>query len=234
MPVRLSLIFNRIKSKSLTEVLRLLPKLARNSWYHWVNSQLDRKYDIDTQGIIDDLDVLAPTSITAQNANGYEGIQIPVFRRILKNLSVNPTEYTFIDFGSGKGRACIMAAEWGFAHVIGVEFSPILHAIAQQNIEKFQARQYRKTCIQSSLEDATTFRMPDANLVCFLYNPFDSVIINQVIRNLINAKKMYGKKILVAYRNPVHAEIFDKNPAFLLFEKNRDFRLYQIASSNNI
>lgn len=234
MIVRLSSIYERLRSKSLFEILRHLPNLAHNSWYHWTNSQLDRKYNIDTQGIIDDLNVLAPTSIAAKNANGYEGIQIPVFKRILKHLRINPAEYTFVDLGSGKGRACIMAAEWGFANVIGVEFSPVLHAIAQQNIERFQTRHRSKTCIQLKLDDAATFRMPDANLVCFLYNPFDDVIIDQVIRNLINAQKMYGKAILIAYRNPVHAEIFDKNPAFLLLEKNPDFRLYQIKSSNKI
>ncbi|MBZ5489392.1 MAG: class I SAM-dependent methyltransferase [Acidobacteriia bacterium] len=48
-------------------------------------------------------------------------------------------DFTFIDLGSGKGRALLMAAQYGFKRIIGVEFMPELHRVAQENIRKYTA-----------------------------------------------------------------------------------------------
>ncbi len=43
-------------------------------------------------------------------------------------------DFTFIDLGSGKGRVLLMASEYPFQKIIGVEFMPELHRAAQKNI----------------------------------------------------------------------------------------------------
>jgi predicted RNA methylase len=44
-------------------------------------------------------------------------------------------ETTFVDIGSGKGRALIIAAEYAFKRIIGVEYSPSLATICRRNLE---------------------------------------------------------------------------------------------------
>jgi hypothetical protein len=46
-------------------------------------------------------------------------------------------DFTFIDLGSGKGRVLLMAAAYGFKRIIGVEFMPELHRVAEENIRKY-------------------------------------------------------------------------------------------------
>ena len=104
------------------------------------------------------------------NALGYEGIQITVFRKMLHELNLDPAEYAFVDFGSGKGRALMMAAEWGFARAYGMEFSPVLHEIAQKNIAIFGQRNPRVCPIELRFQDAMEFSIPDENIV-FLLQP---------------------------------------------------------------
>ncbi len=82
-------LLERITTQSIGKTLRALPAMVRNTWYHWRNARLDRKYGIDTQGIIDDMDALAAPPANRLHANGYEGIQIDVFERLLNDLQVN-------------------------------------------------------------------------------------------------------------------------------------------------
>jgi hypothetical protein len=42
-------------------------------------------------------------------------------------------EYTFVDFGAGMGRATMLAAEYHFRAVIGVELNPALARIGRKN-----------------------------------------------------------------------------------------------------
>ena len=39
-------------------------------------------------------------------------------------------DYTFLDIGSGKGRVLMLASDAPFRHIVGVELSPALTAIA--------------------------------------------------------------------------------------------------------
>jgi SAM-dependent methyltransferase len=49
-------------------------------------------------------------------------------------------DFTFIDLGSGKGRVLLMAAPYGFKKILGVEFMPEWHRVAQENIRKYAER----------------------------------------------------------------------------------------------
>lgn len=54
---------------------------------------------------------------------------------MLDRLDIRGAAEVFLDYGSGKGRALIMAAQYPFRRILGVEFSPQLSLIASQNIE---------------------------------------------------------------------------------------------------
>ena len=193
----------------------------------WIDAGFDRQHGTDTQGIIDDMTELGVFTAHRPNAQGYEGIQIPVFRKMLRELNLDPAEYAFVDFGSGKGRALMMAAEHGFARAYGVEFSPVLHDIAQKNAALFAQRNPRACPIELHCQDAAEFSIPDENLVCFFYNPFDDKVMQRVITNIANAYARRPRKLAVAYRNPVCAEQFDNLGFLQLVSATRGYRLYK-------
>jgi tRNA G46 methylase TrmB len=74
----------------------------------------------------------------------YDPTEPKYIRWTFRNLLINPAEYSFVDFGSGKGWVLIAAAERPFLQVIGVEFSKDLHEAAVANISLSQANQVQK------------------------------------------------------------------------------------------
>ena len=60
-----------------------------------------------------------------------------LFEEMMHALPVRFQDFTFVDLGSGKGRALLMAAPYGFKRIIGVEFMPEWHRAAEENIRKY-------------------------------------------------------------------------------------------------
>src|SRR2546421_6376534 len=59
---------------------------------------------------------------------------------ILRALPLDPTEYTFVDLGSGKGAALVLAAEQGYGRLTGVEIDGDLMAAARRNMRSLLRR----------------------------------------------------------------------------------------------
>src|SRR5579885_628231 len=58
----------------------------------------------------------------------YQPTEPTLFHEMLGALAIDFRQFTFVDSGSGKGRALLMAADYPFQRVIGVEVHPRLHA----------------------------------------------------------------------------------------------------------
>jgi hypothetical protein len=193
----------------------------------WSDARIDRKFGIDTCGINDDLHALGVRSENSSHGHGYEAIQIPVFNRIIKKLPIDVRDYCFIDYGSGKARALVLAAEAGFKRVIGIEFAPVLHAAAQSNIASYQRQRQNGVNFENICADATTFNLPNCNSVLFFYNPFDDTVLAKVLAEIECNWNTYPRDLIIAYRNPVYAGIFDTAKFLQPLSIDTSFRLYR-------
>src|SRR5262245_15041786 len=70
----------------------------------------------------------------------YQPTPARTMRALLEQLDAQVSSSTFVDFGSGKGRVLLIASEFGFSRVIGVEFDAKLHRTACANIRTFRGR----------------------------------------------------------------------------------------------
>jgi hypothetical protein len=86
-------------------------------------ARVDRTYGSETSGRIP-LDRLEIDSPNVAEGVQYEPVSELYFRRMLGALRIPPDTYVFVDLGSGKGRALVMAAEWPFKRFVGIDFSP--------------------------------------------------------------------------------------------------------------
>jgi SAM-dependent methyltransferase len=119
-------------------------------------------------------------------ANGRYGVlyQPSDTRRVraaLASLPIRHDEFTFIDFGSGKGRVLLVAAAYTFRRIIGVEFAEELHHIAGQNIRRALGRDTRAEAVCC---DAAEYELPNDPLVLYFYNPFMAPIMRRVMANV--------------------------------------------------
>src|SRR5205823_11770334 len=113
----------------------------------WRDYSLDRKYGIDTRFARQSC-AAPPGADNAHRGYYYEPIQIAVFDRIMNALPARPGSLTFVDFGSGKGRALILASLRGFRRVIGIEHDANLHAAARGNVARYRSRLGRAAAIE--------------------------------------------------------------------------------------
>jgi len=111
--------------------------------------------------------------------------------------------FTFIDLGSGKGRTLLMASDYPFERILGVELLPSLHQIALQNVAKYQCDSQRCFAIESVCADATEFNFPEEPLVLFLFNPLPDTGLRRVLGNLEHSLKMHPRPAYVLYHNPL-------------------------------
>jgi 16S rRNA G966 N2-methylase RsmD len=115
-------------------------------------------------------------------------------------------EFTFIDLGSGKGRVLLMAASYGFKKIIGVEFMPEWHRVAEENVRKFvescAAEKKLSPPIESLCMDARDFTFPAGPLVVYLFNPFPEPVLAAVLDHLRRSLLQDPRLVYVAYRFP--------------------------------
>ena len=114
----------------------------------------------------------------------YQPSEPELFRQILRALPAKPDGFTFIDLGSGKGRTLLMASDFAFQRIIGVELLTELDAIAKQNIARYHGDQQKCFAIESQAQDAREFVFPAEPMVLYLFNPFPEHVLRVVLANL--------------------------------------------------
>lgn len=149
----------------------------------YLDRSFDRKYGVDTSGIIP-LKDLTIESENIERGIWYQAMSVKIFKQIMNHLAISFGEYTFIDFGSGKGRVLLLSSEYGFKKIIGVEFSQELHHIATQNIAIYNRRTQKASNVESICTDAVKFSFPDSPMVIFLFSPFEGKVMEQFLNNL--------------------------------------------------
>jgi SAM-dependent methyltransferase len=125
-----------------------------------------------------------------------------LFEQIMQALPIDFQNFTFVDLGSGKGRVLLMAAPYGFKKIIGVEFMPEWHRVAEKNIRNFTVQYGITSSIESFCMDAREFSFPAGPLVVYLFNPFPEPVLAAVLEKLRQSWVANPRPVLVAYRYP--------------------------------
>jgi SAM-dependent methyltransferase len=168
----------------------------------------DRLHGTDTSGFAAAEDLPENEGARAY-ACFYAGSQPNVLRLAIAALPpVDPC--TFVDLGCGKGRALLVASEFPFRDIVGVELSPALAKIARRNAASMARRFPRRTAVRVAVGDASAFPLPAGDLVLFLYHPFGAEVVAGVVAGVEAAiAAAPGRSIYVVYYNPVAGHCFD-------------------------
>jgi SAM-dependent methyltransferase len=193
-----------------------------------VRDEFDRQHGIETSKRVhlSDLKVDSPNWIYC---DGYWPTPPEVFQDALSSINSNVENLVFIDFGSGKGRVLLMASEFPFRKIIGVEFSSELHAIAQQNISRYKSPSQKCRDITAICADFTQFPIPPDPLFVFLYNPASQEITKALARNLAQSLRENPRELWVLYVTPAYDVFESGNP--LTLHKVKSTAKYAIYSN---
>jgi SAM-dependent methyltransferase len=112
-------------------------------------------------------------------------------------------DFTFIDLGSGKGRTLLMASDYPFRRIVGVELLPALHRIAVENLGQYKNAAQKCFALEAICADANEFAFPDEPLVVYLFNPLPESGMRRVCANLEQSLSRRPRAVYVLYHNPL-------------------------------
>jgi SAM-dependent methyltransferase len=166
-----------------------------------INQAFDRRFGTDTA----DEMLLIETGVPAEEALRGKGTYRPVwesaFHDAMKTLGIDFTGFTFVDIGSGKGKMLMMAADYPFARIVGVEYSPGLDEIAQRNLQIYRSPAQRCTCLEAHRADALDFPLPAGPLICLVFNAFDAPTMREFMRHAEDEVAARPQPAFVLYCN---------------------------------
>jgi SAM-dependent methyltransferase len=184
----------------------------------------DRKYGFITSGNVEPSETEIADPTTLDNAVTYEPIQEAVMRHMLRYVAahLNPATLTFVDLGSGKGRALLMAAELPFLEVVGVEISAAHCRVAELNVAaheagrtgRAKARLSKATNIVVRHGDVTQFDFPDTDLLVYLFNPFRGPVFRSVLDRLAAHQARTRRSVHLILSSPRCEGLLRSHPAF--------------------
>ena len=183
----------------------------------------DAHYGTETGGLIPAAQLLTGHP-SDQHVTAYYGIAPSILRSILDLWLCCTTppfpidRYTFLDIGAGKGRALLVAAEFPFDKVLGVELNPTLARIAESNVAlatRFDRHAQQLLSPIRLLEaDALTLTLPATPTLAFLFHPFEAPLLRKLLRLIETQFADRAGHLDLLYVNAEHAPVLDRHPAF--------------------
>lgn len=188
----------QIKTRGIGTTFRSLVRRAQVRWY-------ERHYGIRTDAVID----LAELGIHNKDCRYYSATDYGEFHHIMRAIAIDPREHVFLDYGAGMGRAMILAATFPFRRVLGVEISPDLTKIANENIKGC-----RKILLCKNIEittcDAGFYEIPPDVTVFYFFNPFCGAVLAGVLKNIRAFAKTSSRPVLLVCNVPLVSAFEDE------------------------
>ncbi|MDH2433015.1 class I SAM-dependent methyltransferase [Pokkaliibacter sp. MBI-7] len=189
----------------------------------------DKRYGVETRRI-ESAYLSQQQSDYLDSAEFYEPSRWRHFSRMLAHLSIQPSDFHFMDIGAGKGRVLMFADRAGFHQITGVELAPQLVETAQRNVQRYRQKTGSAAHFDIRCEDVAHFQVPAGNLLIYLYNPFRGELMQLFLDKLQQAQQG-DRLIYVLYRNPACAELFAARRAVQCLVLNNEYGIYQVIST---
>lgn len=203
-----SIVYN-IRKKGIIKTFGWILNYAEGLYF-------DYRYKVDTNHRVPLRDLMISDS-SREHGSSYQPTLVYPFKILMKELC-DFQNNVFVDFGSGKGRALLLASMYNFKAIRGIEFSEELCAIAKKNISIFNRKSAISNIIVFNI-DAVIYHIQKDENVFFFFNPFDNIVMEKVILNIENSILQNPRKIVIIYDNPKYKNIIEKNGVFLLQKK---------------
>jgi SAM-dependent methyltransferase len=204
-----------IFSPAMTKLCEDRP-VVRRLYRGWRRTHpFDRENGTDTSGFVSVRSLhVAPALQT--KINFYGPSQPSIFRKAIAALGP-VDEYAFIDLGCGKGRCLLVATEFPFREVIGIELSTGLAEIARKNIARMKGKYPGRTAARVVEGNVLDFPFPEGKLIFYNYHAFRAEIIKSLVTRLENSAAENTPHLFFVYYNAVHSACLDASSQFQRF-----------------
>jgi hypothetical protein len=112
---------------------------------------------------------------------------------------------------AGKGRLLLIASQYNFKRVVGVEFSHELCETARRNIAIYKNKIRTKVDFEVIETDVIDYKVKDDENVFFLFNPFDGVVLTAFLNHLEDSIHKWPRKLWLIYNHPVCSDVIESH-----------------------
>ncbi|HEX3965524.1 MAG TPA: hypothetical protein VHZ03_54265 [Trebonia sp.] len=130
----------------------------------------------------------------------YEGCQWPAVSHALRELRPTASD-VFVDFGSGKGKALVIAGRLPYRRVVGVELDDELAVVARRNIAQAR-RRLRAGLVECLTASVLDWQVPDDSSIFFMYNPFLGETFRAAVSAVFESYDRHPRKLHLVYQYP--------------------------------
>lgn len=193
-----------------------LPGLAAKDGL--VRHPFDLEFGVRTSGLV------AGRHLTAGHRNdrhqtAYYAVAPSIFDSMMVRWRRCPAAapldaYTFVDLGAGMGRAMLLAAQYRFRAVIGVELHPTLARICKKNMSLWRASGRARAPMRMVLGDAEEFELPAGPCVVFLFNPFGAPVLRRLLKAWSQSLCGRENQLDILYVNNEQEHVFECQKGF--------------------
>ncbi len=184
--------FSSMPSATLMRIRSAVLRMADKAAFDW-------RYGTETSNFVANA-VLRTSSANKPFGIEYQPTPTGEFRRMLREVPPPLDSLHFLDYGCGKGRTLLLAAQAGFRRITGLDYAPDMVEIARRNIAIFQPR-VPGARMEVLAADAMEFEPPTGNCVLFFYNPFNEKVMAPVVQNLRRSQAAHPRQWYVMLYN---------------------------------
>jgi SAM-dependent methyltransferase len=182
----------------------------------------DQQFGTGTSGLLPGRTLASDTGASQDELTAYYGIAPSILRTLLdlwltRTEPQAPIERTvFLDVGAGKGRAMLLASQFPFRRVEGIELSPTLTRIAKRNIALWEKHPASELLAPIALQeaDATRYPLPACACLAFLFHPFELPVLKRFLAHVERSLERRPHPFDLIYANTEHDAWLDRHPAF--------------------
>lgn len=188
----------------------------------------DLLHAVDTCGDVAlvDLDFQSENRIAGLE---YQSHHPRLLRAFLEGLSLDYEKYSFVDFGCGKGRVLLVASEFPFRRIVGVEFAVPLADVAKRNVLRYRSRAQKCGDIAVTAMDAVQYELPEEPEVLYFYSPFPPAVMEQVFQNIESSLQKCPRDLYVLFSGVLSARdrAFGCRPQYERLRRERHVDVYR-------
>lgn len=164
---------------------------------------------VSGEAVVDGLKLRTSADHEAREATPYAPVPSKTLAWALEGIGHDLRDYHFVDIGSGRGFAVVLAAKYSFARITGIEFARELHEDACANLVWARANGLiEASLVELRHESALNTQFPVGPSLFFLYNPFGDSVMRAFLDRLDASVQTDPRPVIVVYANPKQRALF--------------------------
>jgi hypothetical protein len=185
-------------------------------WLHAnvLDSGIERLFFVPTKGQVP-LPGLTVRGNNRASGHDYKPTPYLIFKWALAAIEDEDiSRLSFVDYGAGKGRVMLLASQYPFTAVGGIEFAEELHDNATMNIAQFPRSRMKCRNVECALDDVVNIKPLDGEGVHYFFNPFTPAIFAEVLRGIVASYHARPRRLYVVLIDMDAGELMHKTGVF--------------------